>query len=44
MVEQEQKKQISPSEFMRQLRPEYYSDTTGHTVYLLDSGMLEYPP
>lgn len=42
MVEQEQKKQVSPSEFMRQLRPEYYSDTTGHTVYLLDSGMLEY--
>lgn len=28
MVEQEQKKQISPSEFMRQLRSEYYSNTT----------------
>ncbi|MEL7627477.1 tetratricopeptide repeat protein [Pectobacterium aroidearum] len=42
MVEQEQKKQISPSEFMRQLRPEYYSDTTGHTIYQLDAGMLEY--
>lgn len=42
MVEQEQKRQILPSEFMRQLRPEYYSDSTGRTTYLLDAGMLEY--
>lgn len=33
---------IAPSEFMRQLRPEYYSDTEDHTTYLLDSPTLEY--
>jgi hypothetical protein len=33
---------ISPSAFMRKLRPEYYSDTTTQTDYELDQGMLEY--
>lgn len=31
-----------PSEFMRQLHPEYYSDTKDHTAYQLDSTTLEY--
>ena len=38
----EQKKKVSPSEFMRQLRPELYSDTSGRTTYLLDAATLEY--
>ncbi|MDP2140588.1 MAG: tetratricopeptide repeat protein [Gammaproteobacteria bacterium] len=33
---------VSPSEFMRQLRPEYYSDTEDNTTYQLDSATLEY--
>lgn len=33
---------VSPSEFMRQLRPELYSDTSNQTSYLLDSVTLEY--
>lgn len=33
---------VSPSEFMRQLRPEYYSDTEDHTTYQLDRATLEY--
>jgi hypothetical protein len=35
-------KRVSPSAFMRQLRPEYYSDTEDHTAYRLDSTTLEY--
>lgn len=33
---------VSPSEFMRQLRPELYSDTKDRTAYQLDAKMLEY--
>ena len=32
---------VSPSAFMRQLRPEYYSDTEDHTAYQLDSAHPE---
>ncbi|MDH0426623.1 hypothetical protein [Stutzerimonas stutzeri] len=38
----EQNPRLSPSDFMRQLRPEYYSDTEGRVSYLLDTKMLEY--
>lgn len=38
----EEKKGQSPSEFMRQLRPELYSDTSDRTTYLLDAATLEY--
>lgn len=38
----EKERSLSPSEFMRQLRPELYSDTSDHTTYLLDSTTLEY--
>jgi len=33
---------ISPSQFMRELRPEYYSDTEDRVAYLLDAPTLEY--
>lgn len=33
---------VSPSAFMRQLRPEYYSDTADRTTYQLDAPILEY--
>lgn len=33
---------LAPSEFMRQLRPELYSDTRDRTTYLLDATTLEY--
>lgn len=33
---------ISPSAFMRKLRPEHYSDTELRTQYELDRGLLEY--
>lgn len=33
---------ISPSQFMRGLRPEYYSDTEDRVAYLLDKSTLEY--
>jgi hypothetical protein len=33
---------ISPSAFMRQLRPEFYSDTTDRTTYQLDAPTLGY--
>lgn len=42
MAEGEQESRVSPSEFMRQLRPELYSDTSGRTAYLLDTATLEY--
>jgi hypothetical protein len=32
----------SPSKFMRNLRPEYYSDTEDRTAYVLDAPTLEY--
>ncbi len=32
----------SPSRFMRELRPEYYSDTKDQVAYLLDAPILEY--
>lgn len=35
-------KKLSPSEFMRDLRPENYSDSSGTTSYLLDAPTLEY--
>jgi hypothetical protein len=34
--------EITPSQFMRQLRPEYYSDTKDHVEYFIDSSTLEY--
>jgi hypothetical protein len=33
---------ISPSQFMRELRPEYYSDTEDQVAYLLEAPTLEY--
>ena len=33
---------MSPSEFMRQLRPEYYSDTVERSAYVLDRAMLDH--
>jgi len=33
---------VSPSSFMRRLRPEYYSDTADRTTYQLDAPTLEY--
>ena len=33
---------VSPSEFMRNLRPELYSDSTERPRYELDRGTLEY--
>ena len=42
MAEGEQDKRVSPSEFMRQLRPELYSDTSDRTTYMLDATTLEY--
>jgi hypothetical protein len=33
---------LSPSAFMRQLRPELYSDTVDRTTYQLDAPMLGY--
>lgn len=33
---------VSPSDFMRKLRPEYYSDTEDRTSYVLDAPVLEY--
>lgn len=38
----EQEAKLSPSNFMRQLRPEFYSDTADRVSYLLDAKMLEY--
>jgi hypothetical protein len=35
-----QEKRVPPSEFMRQLRPELYSDTKGRTMYLLGADLL----
>jgi len=32
----------SPSEFMKELRPEYYSDTKDRTIYSLKKELLEY--
>lgn len=36
------KEKISPSQFMRSLRPEYYSDTEDRVAYLLEAPVLEY--
>ena len=38
----ERSEKLSPSAFMRQLRPELYSDTVDHTSYQLDAPTLEY--
>ncbi|HDY6082255.1 tetratricopeptide repeat protein [Pseudomonas aeruginosa] len=38
----EQDSKLSPSHFMRQLRPEFYSDSADRVSYLLDAKMLEY--
>lgn len=38
----DQKEKVSPSEFMRELRPEYYSDTEDRIAYLLDVPTFEY--
>ncbi len=36
------RKKIIPSQFMRELRPEYYSDTEDRVTYLLHAPTLEY--
>lgn len=36
------RERVSPSAFMRRLRPEYYSDTADRTTYQLDAPTLEY--
>ncbi len=33
---------LTPSAFMRQLRPENYSDTTERTAYLLDAAVFDH--
>jgi hypothetical protein len=33
---------LTPSDFMRRLRPELYYDTSNRTTYLLDTTTLEY--
>lgn len=38
----EKETNLSPSNFMRELRPDFYSDTRDRTAYQLDSTMLEY--
>lgn len=38
----EKHEKLSPSAFMRRLRPEYYSDTNDRTTYQLDRPTLEY--
>ena len=38
----DERERIAPSTFMRQLRPEYYSDTADRTTYQLDAPTLEY--
>jgi hypothetical protein len=35
-------RKISPSQFMRELRPEYYSDTEDQVAYVLEKPTLEY--
>ena len=40
--DEETKRGILPSQFMRRLRPEYYSDTRDRTDYQLDASLLEY--
>lgn len=35
-------KKVIPSQFMRKLRPEYYSDTKDRIAYLLEASALEY--
>lgn len=42
MAENDQKKGVMPSEFMRSYRPEIYSDTEAHTSYLLDAEVFSY--
>lgn len=42
MGKEEKTRRVSPSEFMRQLRPELYSDTSDRTSYQLDAVALEY--
>ena len=34
--------QVSPTQFMRELRPEYYSDTEDRVNYFLDTPTFEY--
>ena len=41
-VEDTNGKGLLPSEFMRKLHPEYYSDSSGRTLYELDRGTFEY--
>ena len=38
----ENRQGLSPSEFMRKLHPEYYSDSSGRTVYQIERETLEY--
>ena len=40
--DEETKHGILPSQFMRRLRPEYYSDTRDRTDYQLDASLLGY--
>lgn len=36
------RKKLKPSEFMRELRPEYYSDSTNQSAYILDRAVFEH--
>jgi len=42
MSEGKKEKGLSPSDFMRQLHPEFYSDSSDRTAYLLDAVTLGY--
>lgn len=42
VLERDEHEKVSPSAFMRQLRPEYYSDSVDRTTYQLDAPTLEY--
>jgi hypothetical protein len=41
-IDQSHSQQVFPSQFMRELRPENYSDTEDRTAYLLEAPVLEY--
>lgn len=42
VMERDKREKVSPSAFMRRLRPEYYSDSVDRTTYQLDAPTLEY--
>jgi len=42
VMERDEREKVSPSAFMRRLRPAYYSDSVDRTTYQLDAPTLEY--